>query len=365
MISCTKMLDWGDFLARPEIEPPADDTLKRLHQTPVLVVGAGGSIGSALAMRLAALEPPRLVLLDASESNLYTLQRQWDEAGVDVPTEFWLGSVGDRALLEDIFAQRSPKLVFHAGAFKHVPLLEDQPLAAIENNVFGTLTLVEAAAGARVILLSTDKAVAPASIMGATKRIAEQIVLSAGGTALRLGNVLASRGSVVEVFARQIATGGPLSVTGAAVSRYFVTLDEAVNMLLFAALEAEPPVLLAPALPAAHRITDLASFMIRELAPDRSISVCFTGLRAGDKEAEQFLSSAETAGPAPAKGMISIASPALANDKLRTALARLRMALDARDVMEALRHLQALVPEYRPSQTLLSLAAERSARVTA
>ena len=365
MISCAKVLNWGEFLARPAIEPPAYDTLKRLHDTPVFVVGAGGSIGSALALRIAALEPPLLVLMDASENNLYALQRQWAEAGVAAPTEFRLGSVGDRALLEEIVATHSPGLVFHAGAFKQVPLLEEQPLVAIENNVFGTLSLVQAASSAHIILLSTDKAVAPASIMGATKRLAEQIVLSAGGTALRLGNVLASRGSVVEVFAGQIAAGGPLSVTGPEVSRYFVTINEAVNMLLAAALEPDPPVLLAPALPAPHGIADLARFMIRELAPDRPIPVHFTGLRAGDKETERFWSGAEAPGVAQGKGMISITSPALACDTLHGALARLRNALDARDVSDALSHMQALVPDYEPSQTVLSLAAESSAQVMA
>ena len=366
VISCPKNLDWSGFLARPGVAPPAGEALERLRKTPILVVGAGGSIGSALAARLAALEPPELVLLEASESHLYALQREWVEAAeATVPAVFRLGSVENRALLEEIFALHAPGLVFHAAAFKHVPLLEGQPLAAIENNVFGTLALMEAAAGARVILLSTDKAVEPASVMGATKRVAEQIVLSAGGTAMRLGNVLASRGSVAEVFASQIAAGGPLTITDPAACRYFLTIDEAVNLLLSAALEAGSPALLAPALPAPHLITDLARFMARELAPHAAIPIDLTGPRAGDKENEQFWSDTELARPAKTTSMISIESPLPASDKLRSELAHLHAALGARDVAAALNHLQTLVPDYTPSPALLSLAGQNTPRVNA
>lgn len=365
VIPSPKILDWSLFLVRPVLEPPPRERLAALARTPILVVGAGGSIGSALALRLAALEPPELVLLEASESHLDALQQEWARAQAATPAVFRLGRVGDRALLREIFAVHAPGLVFHAAAFKHVPLLEGQPLAAMENNIFGTLSLMEAAAGARVLLLSTDKAVEPASVMGATKRVAEQIVLSAGGTALRLGNVLASRGSVVEVFASQIATGGPLTVTAPAARRYFLTIDEAVNLLLAAALDPESPALLAPALPAPHGIAELARFMARELAPDRTISIAFTGLRAGDKETELFWSATETARPAKTDCLLSIESPALACGKLRSALAQLRAALDARDGSAALSCLQALVPDYTPSQALMSLAGASNPGVNA
>lgn len=339
--------------------------LEQLGKAPILVIGAGGSIGSALALRLAALAPPKLVLLDASESQLEALQRRWVQEHAAVPVEFRLGSVGDRALLQEVFAEHAPGLVFHAAAFKHVPLLEGQPLAAIENNVFGTLSLMEVAAGAHVILLSTDKAVEPVSIMGATKRVAEQIVLSAGGTALRLGNVLASRGSVVEVFASQIAAGGPLTITDPAARRYFLTIYEAVNLLLTAALEPDWPALFAPALTAPHAIDELARFMARELAPKSAIPTAFTGLRPGDKETEQFWSAAEMVRPAKAEGLLSIESPTIACGQLRSTLAQLRAALDARDVAAALRYLQALVPDYTPSQALLLLAGKNIPGVNA
>lgn len=349
-------LDWSGFLGRPKIAGPAPESLEILRRTPVLVVGAGGSIGSALALRLAALGLPLLVLLEASESHLYALQRNWSEAGLTSPVVFVLGSVANPALLEEIFTVHAPGLVFHSAAFKQVPLLEEQPLAAIENNVFGTQCVVEASSGARVILLSTDKAVSPISVMGATKRAAEQIVLDSGGTVLRLGNVLASRDSVAEVFARQIAAGDPLTITEATACRYFLTIDEAVNLLLSAAAEPEPAALLAPELPATHRIIDLARFMVRELGSGRRIQIEFIGPRAGDKESERFWSATETARPARTRGLLSVESPLVSGEELRAALAGLRGALDTRDLAAALAQLRVLVPDYLPSAALMSLA---------
>jgi FlaA1/EpsC-like NDP-sugar epimerase len=351
-----KTLNWRSFLARPPLPPPPSEALDSLRLQPILITGAGGSIGSALALRLAALAPPMLILLDASESNLYNLERAWAESGAASPVTLILGDAGDRALIEETFATHAPRVIFHAAAFKHVPLMEEHPLAAIANNVFATETLVEAAAahGARVVLLSTDKAVEPASVMGATKRAAEQMVLARGGTALRLGNVLASRDSVAETFARQIAQGGPITVTDPAARRYFLTLDEAVDLLLTAATYPEQPALLAPALPATHFIADLAQFMARELAPGRPIAIDFTGLRPGDKETELLWSAGDSTRPAGLGGLVSIQAPVLPSALLNNSLAGLRAALQARDLAASLVHLRSLVPDYTPSQAVLA-----------
>lgn len=363
VISRAEIQDWSGLLARPCMDAPDGRSLEVLRGASILVTGAAGSIGSALAVRLAGLRPTKLVLLDASESQLFDLRRKWTEAHPAVSAIFRLGSVRDRVLLEEIFEVHKPDLVFHAAAFKHVPLLEEEPLAAIENNVFGTLALAKSSVGSRLILLSTDKAVAPISVMGATKRVAEQIVLNAGGAALRLGNVLSSRGSASEVFASQIAAGVPLTITDAAASRYFLTLDEAVNLLLFAALEL--PTLLAPVLPKPHRVEDLARFMARELAPDRAIPIRLTGLRAGDRLTEQFWSAEETATPTKATGLLTIQSPLPTSANLQGALLRLRDALIARDVASALSELRGLVPDYTPSATLLSLVSRSDSGVNA
>jgi O-antigen biosynthesis protein WbqV len=353
-----KNLNWHSFLARPPLPPPPLEALDALGQQPALITGAGGSIGSVLALRLATLGTPMLLLLESSESHLYHLDRQWTESGAPGPMTAVLGNVADRALLDEVFSTHEPCIVFHTAAFKHVPLMEAHPLAAMANNIFGTETLVRAAAahGARVVLLSTDKAVEPTSVMGATKRVGEQIVLDSGGTVLRLSNVLASRDSVAEVFAQQIALGGPITVTNPAARRYFLTLDEAVNLLLTAAAHPRASALLAPVLPTAHRITDLAQFMACELAPNREIAIKFTGLRPGDKETELLWTEGERTIPVHPSALVSIHSSVLPKERLNRSLAGLHAALEARDLAGALIQLRSLVPEYSPSPALVARA---------
>ena len=306
------------------------------------------------------------MLLESSESNLFALQRELSSPRMQSAATFILGSVADSALLDEIFSIHVPRMVFHAAAFKQVPLMEEQPLAAIANNVFGTATLAAAATGhgARVILLSTDKAVEPASVMGATKRIAEQIVLSKRGTVVRLCNVLASRDSVAEVFARQIADGGPITVTDPAVRRYFLTIDEAVDLLLLAASDPRLPALMAPHLPVQHFIADLAQFMARTLAPGRDIPIHFTRLRAGDKESEQLWSSTEEATPTEMPGICSISSSVPDPLALESRLEALRAAVEARDIPASIDCICALVPDYTPSHSVRALGVDAISRVS-
>lgn len=361
MIPSLENLDWRSFLARPPLPFPPAEALDALRRESILITGAGGSIGSALALRLGALGAPRLALLDASESNLYALERDWAAALAANPRSMSpmtpiLGSAADTALLQEVFATHAPRIVFHAAAFKHVPLMEEHLLAAIANNIFVTETLAKVAAtyGARVILLSTDKAVEPASVMGATKRVAEHVVQAAGGTVLRLGNVLGSRDSVAESFARQIAQGGPVTITDPAARRYFLTIDEAVNLLLIAAAHPEPAALLAPVLPSTHFIADLAQFMVSSLAPDREIAIDFTAPRPGDKDTELLWKAGDSTQPTGLDGMVLVETPGLTTAQLASQLASLRAALDARYVCAAIVHLRALVPDYTPSRVVLA-----------
>ena len=241
-----------------------------------------------------------------------------------------------------------------------------------------------------MVLLSTDKAVEPASVMGATKRVAEEIVLAHGGTVLRLGNVLASCGSVAEVFARQIALGNPLSVTDPTARRYFLTVSEAVNLLLWTGalqpsapsfralcekvgnydtssqpLPHNPSALLAPALPSAHLVLDLARFMAHALAPDREIAIDFIGLRPGDKENERLWAAGESTGPVDRSGMVRIETAQPEAAILNRALAPLREAIEARDLPAAIAQLCKLVPDYTPSSTVLTLADCREPQIRA
>ncbi|MGA9671819.1 MAG: polysaccharide biosynthesis protein [Terracidiphilus sp.] len=378
MIPSLEDFNWRSFLARPRLPSPDGQIFDALYRQPILITGAGGSIGSALASRLAILSPPALLLLEASESRLYTLKREWTAAGASGMMTPVLGNAADVALVEHIFATHRPSIVFHAAAFKHVPLMEEQPLAAIANNIFATETLTMAAAthGTRFILVSTDKAVEPASVMGATKRVAEQIVLAAGGTVLRLGNVLASRDSVAELFAQQIAMGGPITVTDPAARRYFLTLDEAVNLLLITAALSETSALLAPVLPASHYISDLAHFMVHELSPEHEIAIDFTQPRPGDKVTEQLWSAADPVTPvslntvrepvsdASAPAIVSIQSNQLSPEQLGFGLENLRAALEARNLAAALLHLSTLVPDYTPGEAVLALSRQQGSQVS-
>jgi FlaA1/EpsC-like NDP-sugar epimerase len=356
-------LDWHDFLARPRLPSPPADVLDALAGSPLLITGAGGSIGSALALRFAGLACSRVLLLDHSDANLYRLQQAWEEAknafpGRNAKAIFILGDAGDCGALEEIFAAHAPRVVFHAAAYKHVPILEGQPLAAISNNIFSTETVTAVAAkhNARVILVSTDKAVQPTSVMGATKQVAEKIVLMAGGTALRMGNVLGSSGSVTEVFAHQIAGGGPLTVTDSAASRFFLTTDEAVDLLLQGAAHSVGGTVLAPARLGEYSIARLADFLLRALAPGREIAIRYTGLRPGEKPSELLWDDSEQASLLEGSWMVQIQTSNPHVAQLESDLGNLRTAVSQRDIPAALARLRALAPSYQPSRTVCEVA---------
>ena len=277
----------------------------------ILLTGAAGSIGSELARQIAALQPARLVLLDQAESDLYFVQLDLEEAYPDLSLVPVICDVTNADRLGQVYAQHHPEYVVHAAAYKHVPLMETNVVEAVRNNVLGTLIVTTAAArhGARqVLLVSTDKAINPSSVMGATKRVAERIVFGLPALrrsktefrAVRFGNVLASNGSVIPLFERQLATGGPLTVTHPDVERYFMTIQEAVQLVLqagslpetsgsIAMLEMGQPV----------RILDLAEKLIRFAGrvPGKDVQIVFTGLRPGEKLTEDLVSALEATVP--------------------------------------------------------------------
>jgi len=279
----------------------------------VLVTGAGGSIGSELARQIAAGGPAHLTLLDSAEANLFHIDRELGEAWPKLPRRDVLCDVRDALRLNLVFAAERPELVFHAAALKHVTLVENHPCEGVRTNVLGSRNVAAAAkacGAAHLALISTDKAVAPASVMGATKRVAEAVVRQFGAgeatrvSVVRFGNVLGSAGSVVPIFQHQIARGGPVTLTDAQVERYFMTIPEAVQLVLRAvALSAgdmEPPTgVLTLEMGEPVKIIDLARRMIelQGLVPDRDIEIKITGLRPGEKLTEALVDVNETAHP--------------------------------------------------------------------
>jgi len=363
------------FLSLGEEETAGSRFASAAAGLPVLVTGAGGYIGSALTKAIAAAGPSRLVLLDASEQNLFEIHRHLEEAYAHVPHEAILGSVTDGSLLDGVFRRFRPSVVYHTAALKHVPLLELNRLAAVRINAMGTYTLAEAArhhGAATLVLVSTDKAVNPHSIMGASKRIAELTIAALSGppfapsgatcrmNAVRLGNVIGSTGSVVPIFLEQISGGGPVTVTHPEVSRYFMSRGAAVEAILATgatgAAECAGRILL-PELGEPVRIAELARFLIenaglrggrQRMAPPH-ISIRFIGLRPGDKIEEDLIYGTEIREGSAAGPLQVIRTPVPAPDELHGFMAQLGCLLASGDLAGVMDAICGMVPEYQPS----------------
>jgi FlaA1/EpsC-like NDP-sugar epimerase len=334
----------------------------------VLITGAAGSIGSALTAAAHASAPASLLLLDSSENGLYELDRTL--RGVASQTHIPIvASVTDRALLERLFTRHRPQVVLHAAACKHVPLMEANPLAAILNNALGSLALAQTAASSgaeALVLVSTDKAVDPVSIMGASKRIAELALLALAPrattrmAAVRLGNVAGSQGSVLPLFLEQLAQHAPLTVTHPDAHRYFMTIGDAVHAILAALAWEQSPALLAPELGQPRRIADLARYLLGPETPAGSI--VFTGLRQGDKMIESLVAQDERwSAVSPGSPLRAIDSPAPLLQVLETAAAALSAAVEAGDLGRLLEAVHLLVPTYEPGSALTASLQQVSA----
>ena len=362
-----------DLLGRPQTPLDRAAMATLIAGRRVLVTGAGGSIGGELVRQIADLGPACLTLLDNSEYALYAIDQELRgrHPAVDAPAV--LADVRDGERVGRVFAESRPELVFHAAALKHVPVVEAHPFEGVLTNVIGTANVADAcvhADAAAMVLISTDKAVNPTSVMGATKRIAERYcqALDLEGRAsrfvtVRFGNVLGSTGSVVPLFQRQLGAGGPLTVTHPEMTRYFMTVREAVELVLEASalgrrddgrgrvyvLDMGEPV----------RILDLARQMIRlaGLRPDLDVPIETVGLRPGEKLTEETLYGDEDLLPTPVPG-IQLAAPRAGDAvRLRPAIDTLAKACHAADVAELTRLIRGLVPEYRGGADDLPLAA--------
>ena len=297
-------LNTADFLSREEVTLDMKQISGYLTGKTVLVTGGGGSIGSELCRQIARHTPKRLVLLDIYENNAYAIEQELHRTHPELDLAVCIGSVRDEMRVSSLFAQYRPDIVFHATAHKHVPLMEGSPNEAIKNNVFGTLHVAQAAdryGTETFVLISTDKAVNPTNVMGASKRVCEMIVQTMAErsktkfVAVRFGNVLGSNGSVIPLFRRQIEEGGPVTVTHPDIIRYFMTIPEAVSLVLQAGAYAGRGEIFVLDMGEPVRIDDLARNLIRlsGFEPDVDIEVRYTGLRPGEKLYEEMLMQEE------------------------------------------------------------------------
>ena len=356
LVNMVREVDIGDLLGRDPVA--ADPALlgRCISDKVVLVTGAGGSIGSELCQQITGLGPSRLVLLEASEHALYQIERVLRRVA-PCPIVARLGSVKDAELVQQILREQRVETVYHAAAHKHVPLVEANVIEGVRNNVMGTLTLAQAAFDAGVetfVLISTDKAVRPTNVMGATKRWAELIVqdfarraeqLGNGQRfcALRFGNVLGSSGSVIPLFREQIALGGPVTVTHAEVTRYFMSIHEAVELVIQAGSLAGGGEIFLLDMGDPVRILDLAHNMIRLAGhavrddddPDGDIEIVVTGLRPGEKLYEELLIATSNAESTRHPKIMKASEPRLEGEELAGLLARLDVAVASQDAPAA------------------------------
>ena len=318
-ISDFKDVEVQDLLGREPIKVNLDDIMGYVTGKVVMVTGGGGSIGSELCRQIAANKPETLIIVDIYENNAYDIQLELRRKYPDLHLETMIASVRNSVKVDKLFETYHPDIVYHAAAHKHVPLMEDSPNEAVKNNVFGTLNVVKAAdkyKTKRFILISTDKAVNPTNIMGATKRLCEMIVQTYNKkskteyVAVRFGNVLGSNGSVIPLFKKQIKEGGPVTVTHPDIIRYFMTIPEAVSLVLQAGAYAKGGEIFVLDMGEPVKIADMARNLIKlsGYEPDVDIDIVYTGLRPGEKLYEELLMEEEGLQDTP-NHMIHIGKP--------------------------------------------------------
>ena len=319
-VSALREVEISDLLGREQVQVNLDQVMEYIENKTVLVTGGGGSIGSELCRQIAAHNPKTLIILDIYENNAYEIEQELKRKRPSLSVLTLIASVREEKKMRDVFDKYRPQIVFHAAAHKHVPLMESSPCEAVKNNVFGTWNVAKCADEFKVetfVLISTDKAVNPTNIMGATKRICEMLIQTIGKNskhtkfvAVRFGNVLGSNGSVIPLLRQQIQEGGPVTVTHKDIIRYFMTIPEAVSLVLQAGAYAKGGQIFVLDMGEPVKIYDLAYSLIKlsGLEPNVDIDIVCTGLRPGEKLYEERLMKEEGLQSTP-NGLINIARP--------------------------------------------------------
>lgn len=355
-----------DLLERTPVHLDEDLIRAAIEGKVVLVTGAAGSIGSELCRQVARFRPAGIVGFEIAESPLFEIDLEMQKRFPDVPFHPEVGNIQNRARLDEVLRRYRPRVVFHAAAYKHVPLMETHIFEAIENNILGTYNLAVAAAENGVeefVMLSTDKAVHPTSVMGVTKRASELILqyLQNGGTQfimVRFGNVLGSKGSVIPIFKKQISEGGPVKVTHPDMRRYFMTIPEACQLVLQASAIAEGGQICVLDMGRPVKIVDLARNLIflSGLRPDHDMKIEFTGIRPGEKLYEELSSLLEDTVPSQHEKVRIFAGKEIPNADLISWVESLQRICDSRDTARLLIALKQIVADYNPSMNFLQRA---------
>lgn len=347
-----------DLIGRAEVKLDQEGISRFINGKRILVTGAGGSIGSELVRQISRFRPEAIGLLDFSEFNLYQIERSC-RRDLHADVQPFLADIRDRALMDRIFSSFNPHVVFHAAAYKHVPMQEQHPQEALHTNVLGTRNVVEAALNNntdRFVLVSTDKAVRPTNVMGATKRVAEMLIEGINGIhhtrfmAVRFGNVIGSSGSVIPLFQEQIARGGPLTVTHPDVRRYFMSIPEAAQLILQAGAMGEGGEIFILEMGIPIRIVDIARDLIRlhGLEPEKDIAIEFTGLRPGEKLHEELITAGEGIVSTKHQKIMVLRGKPGDTAALLAAIEKLIVIARQGEGESIKRKLQEVVPEYNP-----------------
>jgi FlaA1/EpsC-like NDP-sugar epimerase len=364
-----------DLLGRNPVHLEEGQIKGKLEGKVILVTGAAGSIGSELCRQIARFHPAGIVGYEIAESFLFEIDREMRLSFPQVPFYPEIGSIQNRTRLDEVFRQYSPSVVYHAAAYKHVPLMEAHVFEAIENNVFGTYNVATAAAEHEVedfVMISSDKAVRPTNIMGTTKRIAELILLALQGArtkyvAVRFGNVLGSNGSVIPIFKKQIAAGGPVTVTHPDMRRFFMTIPEACQLVLQASVVAEGGQICVLDMGEPVKIVDLARdlILLSGLRPGEDIKIEFSGTRPGEKLYEELSTMLENTAPTTHEKIRIFVGSGVPEDEMARWLGDVREICEKRDLGELILMLKEIVPDYSPSSHLLRRIVEPCRRVLA
>ncbi|MBN1365191.1 MAG: polysaccharide biosynthesis protein [Syntrophaceae bacterium] len=362
-------ISYEDLLGRSPVQLKIKDIRNYLDNKTILVTGCGGSIGSELCRQVIKYQPHKLILLDSSESNLFDIHMEILNEYFYRNCEAILGCVQDENLMKDVFEKYKPEVVFHAAAYKHVPMMEKNPWQAVYNNIIASRVVMEMAVRhhvERFVLVSTDKAVRPTNVMGASKRVTELIMQCQQGNgtrfmAVRFGNVIGSSGSVIPLFRRQIEQGGPVTVTHPEINRFFMTIPEAAQMILQAGTMGEGGEIFILRMGTPIKIADMARDLIRLSGkePDLDIKIVFTGLREGEKLYEELITVGEDILPTDHKKVMVLRSNGFFNGAKNSQEARkylydkldeLAKMADEHDARGIKKKLKEIVPEYIPQE---------------